>query len=45
MIVVCFFSRSDMCRDDSDCEYFFSVDADAVLKNEDMLKILIELNK
>ncbi|XP_060737829.1 procollagen-lysine,2-oxoglutarate 5-dioxygenase 1 isoform X1 [Tachysurus vachellii] len=35
----------DMCRDDIECEYFFSMDADVVLKNEDMLKILIELNK
>ncbi|GAA6099772.1 procollagen-lysine,2-oxoglutarate 5-dioxygenase 1 isoform X3, partial [Tachysurus ichikawai] len=30
---------------DMECEYFFSMDADVVLKNEDMLKILIELNK
>ncbi|RXN12642.1 mitofusin-2 [Labeo rohita] len=35
----------DMCRDDIDCEYFFSIDVDVVLKNEDTLKILIELNK
>ncbi|XP_058246085.1 procollagen-lysine,2-oxoglutarate 5-dioxygenase 1 isoform X2 [Hemibagrus wyckioides] len=35
----------DMCRDDSDCEYFFSMDGDVVMKNEDVLKILIELNK
>ncbi|XP_066500754.1 procollagen-lysine,2-oxoglutarate 5-dioxygenase 1 isoform X2 [Hoplias malabaricus] len=35
----------DMCRDDIDCEYFFSVDVDVVLKNADTLKILIELNK
>ncbi|XP_046726464.1 procollagen-lysine,2-oxoglutarate 5-dioxygenase 1 isoform X2 [Silurus meridionalis] len=35
----------DMCRDDPDCEYFFSMEADVVLKNEDALKILIELNK
>uniref|UniRef100_A0A673I4C1 Procollagen-lysine,2-oxoglutarate 5-dioxygenase 1 n=1 Tax=Sinocyclocheilus rhinocerous TaxID=307959 RepID=A0A673I4C1_9TELE len=35
----------DMCRDDIDCEYFFSIDVDVVLKNEDMLRILIELNK
>lgn len=35
----------DMCRDDIDCEYFFSIDVDVVLKNEDALKILIELNK
>uniref|UniRef100_A0A672L9I6 Procollagen-lysine,2-oxoglutarate 5-dioxygenase 1 n=1 Tax=Sinocyclocheilus grahami TaxID=75366 RepID=A0A672L9I6_SINGR len=35
----------DMCRDNIDCEYFFSIDVDVVLKNEDMLRILIELNK
>uniref|UniRef100_A0A8B9RBR6 Procollagen-lysine,2-oxoglutarate 5-dioxygenase 1 n=1 Tax=Astyanax mexicanus TaxID=7994 RepID=A0A8B9RBR6_ASTMX len=35
----------DMCRDDIDCEYFFSVDVEVVLKNEDTLKILTELNK
>lgn len=34
-----------MCRADIDCEYFFNLDADVVLKNEDILKILIELNK
>ncbi|XP_031422927.1 procollagen-lysine,2-oxoglutarate 5-dioxygenase 1 isoform X2 [Clupea harengus] len=33
------------CREDSDCEYFFSVDIEVVLKNEDTLKILVELNK
>ncbi|XP_026126362.1 procollagen-lysine,2-oxoglutarate 5-dioxygenase 1-like isoform X1 [Carassius auratus] len=35
----------DMCRDNIDCEYFFSIDVDVVLKNEDALRILIELNK
>ncbi|CAM4714230.1 unnamed protein product [Leuciscus chuanchicus] len=35
----------DMCRDDIDCEYFFSIEVDVVLKNEDTLRILIELNK
>ncbi|XP_030640838.1 procollagen-lysine,2-oxoglutarate 5-dioxygenase 1 [Chanos chanos] len=35
----------DMCRQDTDCEYFFSVDIDVVLKNEDVLRILIEQNK
>uniref|UniRef100_A0AAR2LM57 Procollagen-lysine,2-oxoglutarate 5-dioxygenase 1 n=1 Tax=Pygocentrus nattereri TaxID=42514 RepID=A0AAR2LM57_PYGNA len=39
------FSGSDMCRDDIDCEYFFSVDVEVVLKNDETLKILIELNK
>uniref|UniRef100_A0A4W4DXV7 Procollagen-lysine,2-oxoglutarate 5-dioxygenase 1 n=1 Tax=Electrophorus electricus TaxID=8005 RepID=A0A4W4DXV7_ELEEL len=36
---------NDMCRADVDCEYFFSVDVEVVLKNEDTLKILIEHNK
>ncbi|KAA0713693.1 Procollagen-lysine,2-oxoglutarate 5-dioxygenase 1 [Triplophysa tibetana] len=35
----------DMCRDDIHCEYFFSIDVEVVLKNEDTLKTLIELNK
>lgn len=35
----------DMCRDDSDCEFYFSMDADVVLKNDNTLKILIEFNK
>uniref|UniRef100_A0A671T3A6 Procollagen-lysine,2-oxoglutarate 5-dioxygenase 1 n=1 Tax=Sinocyclocheilus anshuiensis TaxID=1608454 RepID=A0A671T3A6_9TELE len=39
------YNSVDMCRDDIDCEYFFSIDVDVVLKNEDMLRILIELNK
>ncbi|KAG7224293.1 hypothetical protein INR49_000536 [Caranx melampygus] len=34
----------DMCRKDKDCEYFFSVDIEVVLKNENTLKILIEQN-
>ncbi|XP_048097557.1 procollagen-lysine,2-oxoglutarate 5-dioxygenase 1 isoform X1 [Alosa alosa] len=33
------------CREDIDCEYFFSVDIEVVLKNEDTLRTLIELNK
>uniref|UniRef100_A0AAZ3Q7H8 Procollagen-lysine,2-oxoglutarate 5-dioxygenase 1 n=1 Tax=Oncorhynchus tshawytscha TaxID=74940 RepID=A0AAZ3Q7H8_ONCTS len=35
----------DMCRQDKDCEYFFSVDIEVVLKNKDTLKILIEQNE
>uniref|UniRef100_A0A4W4DYX2 Procollagen-lysine,2-oxoglutarate 5-dioxygenase 1 n=1 Tax=Electrophorus electricus TaxID=8005 RepID=A0A4W4DYX2_ELEEL len=38
-------AKVDMCRADVDCEYFFSVDVEVVLKNEDTLKILIEHNK
>uniref|UniRef100_A0A8C4NU50 Procollagen-lysine,2-oxoglutarate 5-dioxygenase 1 n=1 Tax=Dicentrarchus labrax TaxID=13489 RepID=A0A8C4NU50_DICLA len=34
----------DMCRKDKDCEYFFSLDIEVVLKNENTLKILIEQN-
>ncbi|KAM3618303.1 uncharacterized protein V6R79_018658 [Siganus canaliculatus] len=34
----------DMCRKDTDCDYFFSVDIEVVLKNENTLKILIEQN-
>ncbi|NP_001093074.2 procollagen-lysine,2-oxoglutarate 5-dioxygenase 1 precursor [Takifugu rubripes] len=34
----------DMCRQDQNCDYFFSVDIDVVLKNENALKILIEHN-
>lgn len=41
---VCFLSFSDMCRQDQNCDYFFSVDIDVVLKNENTLKILIEQN-
>ncbi|XP_041953160.1 procollagen-lysine,2-oxoglutarate 5-dioxygenase 1 isoform X1 [Alosa sapidissima] len=33
------------CREDIDCEYFFSVDIEVVLKNEGTLRTLIELNK
>ncbi|KAL2103375.1 hypothetical protein ACEWY4_000243 [Coilia grayii] len=33
------------CREDIDCEYFFSVDIEVVLTNADTLRILIELNK
>lgn len=35
---------SDMCRKDKDCEYFFSIDIEVVLKEENTLKILIEQN-
>ncbi|KAM6983204.1 procollagen-lysine,2-oxoglutarate 5-dioxygenase 1 isoform 2-T2 [Tautogolabrus adspersus] len=34
----------DMCRKNEDCDYFFSLDVEVVLKNEDTLKILIEQN-
>lgn len=35
---------SDMCRKDEGCDYFFSLDIEVVLKNENTLKILIEQN-
>ncbi|XP_075882821.1 procollagen-lysine,2-oxoglutarate 5-dioxygenase 1 isoform X2 [Nelusetta ayraudi] len=34
----------DFCRKDADCDYFFSMDVEVVLKNENTLKILIEQN-
>ncbi|XP_044068765.1 procollagen-lysine,2-oxoglutarate 5-dioxygenase 1 isoform X2 [Siniperca chuatsi] len=34
----------DTCRKDEDCDYFFSVDIEVVLQNENTLKILIEQN-
>ncbi|XP_034731721.1 procollagen-lysine,2-oxoglutarate 5-dioxygenase 1 isoform X1 [Etheostoma cragini] len=34
----------DMCRTDKDCDYFFLLDVQVVLKNENTLKILIEQN-
>ncbi|XP_063742774.1 procollagen-lysine,2-oxoglutarate 5-dioxygenase 1 isoform X2 [Eleginops maclovinus] len=34
----------DVCRKDEDCDYFFSVDIEVVLKNENTLKVLIEQN-
>ncbi|KAK0156443.1 Procollagen-lysine,2-oxoglutarate 5-dioxygenase 1 [Merluccius polli] len=34
----------DICRQDKECEYFFSLDVEVVLKNKDTLKILIEQN-
>ncbi|KAL7399025.1 hypothetical protein ABVT39_018749 [Epinephelus coioides] len=34
----------DMCRKDQDCDYFFMLDIEVVLKNENTLKILIEQN-
>lgn len=40
-----FLVPSDMCRQDKDCEYFFSMDIEVVLKNKDTLKILIEQNE
>ncbi|OXB77322.1 UNVERIFIED_CONTAM: hypothetical protein H355_002314 [Colinus virginianus] len=35
----------DLCRKDPDCEYYFSLDAEVVLKNTETLRILIEQNK
>ncbi|XP_038164916.1 procollagen-lysine,2-oxoglutarate 5-dioxygenase 1 [Cyprinodon tularosa] len=34
----------DMCRKDKECDYFFNLDIEVVLKNENTLKILIEQN-
>ncbi|KQL59725.1 hypothetical protein AAES_18847 [Amazona aestiva] len=35
----------DLCRKDPGCEYYFSLDAEIVLKNTETLRILIEQNK
>lgn len=35
----------DLCRKDPDCDYYFSLDAEIVLKNTETLRILIEQNK
>lgn len=35
----------DSCRQDPDCEFYFSLDADAVLTNQQALRILIEENR
>lgn len=34
----------DLCREDTDCDYFFNLDIEVVLKNKDTLQILIEQN-
>ncbi|XP_032420465.1 procollagen-lysine,2-oxoglutarate 5-dioxygenase 1 [Xiphophorus hellerii] len=34
----------DMCRKDKECDYFFNLDIEVVLKNENTLKILIKQN-
>ncbi|XP_056129575.1 procollagen-lysine,2-oxoglutarate 5-dioxygenase 1 isoform X2 [Lampris incognitus] len=34
----------DMCRQDKDCDYYFNLDIEVVLKNEQTLKIAIEQN-
>ncbi|XP_049607996.1 procollagen-lysine,2-oxoglutarate 5-dioxygenase 1 isoform X2 [Syngnathus scovelli] len=34
----------NLCRKEKDCDYFFSLDADVALTNENTLKILIEQN-
>uniref|UniRef100_A0A669DG24 Procollagen-lysine,2-oxoglutarate 5-dioxygenase 1 n=1 Tax=Oreochromis niloticus TaxID=8128 RepID=A0A669DG24_ORENI len=44
LIYQCVFFFSDLCRRDQDCDYFFSLDIEVVLKNKDTLKILIEQN-
>ncbi|XP_075762735.1 procollagen-lysine,2-oxoglutarate 5-dioxygenase 1 [Pelodiscus sinensis] len=35
----------DLCRQDPDCEYYFSLDAEVVLNNSKVLQSLIEQNK
>lgn len=40
-----FFNVRDFCRQDENCDYYFSMDADVVLTNPRTLKILIEQNR
>ncbi|XP_020670889.3 procollagen-lysine,2-oxoglutarate 5-dioxygenase 2 isoform X1 [Pogona vitticeps] len=35
----------DICRQNKECDYYFSIDADVVLTNPDVLKLLIEQNR
>lgn len=39
------FRSRDSCRQDPECEFYFSLDADAVLTNPETLRILIEQNR
>lgn len=39
-----FFYR-DVCRQDEQCDYYFSIDADVVVMNPKTLRILIEQNR
>lgn len=40
-----FFHPRDSCRQDPDCDYYFSLDADTVLTHPQTLRILIEENR
>uniref|UniRef100_A0A8C5NFC9 Procollagen-lysine,2-oxoglutarate 5-dioxygenase 1 n=1 Tax=Gouania willdenowi TaxID=441366 RepID=A0A8C5NFC9_GOUWI len=44
IVVVTTYASNDMCRNNEDCDYLFSLDIEVVIKNEDILKILIEYN-
>jgi hypothetical protein len=39
------FSSRDSCRQNPECEFYFSLDADAVLTNPETLRVLIEQNR
>lgn len=39
------FPSRDSCRQNPECEFYFSLDADAVLTNPETLRILIEQNR
>ncbi|CAB1345676.1 unnamed protein product, partial [Coregonus sp. 'balchen'] len=39
------FIHNNACKKDSQCDYYFSIDADVVIVNPDVLRILIEENK
>lgn len=39
------FPSRDSCRQNPECEFYFSLDADAVLTNPETLRVLIEQNR
>lgn len=45
ILILFLFDVRDFCRQDKNCDYYFSVDADVILTNPRTLKILIEQNR
>lgn len=46
MPCVCFWDFiRDLCRKDTTCDYYFSIDSDVMLTNRQTLKLLIEQNR
>lgn len=35
----------DLCRKDAACDYYFSLDSDVMLTNQETLKLLVEQNR